>query len=53
MLKGQTSGEFNISRASRQILIKLHTQHHWAVGKVAYRFWADRTGTLVERFSMK
>ena len=23
------------------------TQRHWAVGKVAYCFWSDRTGTLV------
>ena len=37
----------SISKASRQILIKLHTQHHWAVGKITYCFWTDRTGTLV------
>ena len=37
----------NISKASWQILFKLHTQCHWAVKKVAYCFWADQTGTLV------
>ena len=28
--------KFNISKASWWILIKLHIQHDWAVGKVAY-----------------
>ena len=37
----------NISKASKRILIKLYTQHQMAVGKVAYCFWSDRTGTLV------
>ena len=36
------TSKFNISKASRQILIKLHTQHHWAEGKVAFCFWTDR-----------
>ena len=43
---GKTS-KINISKASRWILYKLHTQHHLAVGKVAHCFWADLTGTLV------
>ena len=45
-----TMGEhsnINISKASKGNLIKLHTQHHWAVGKVAYCFCAAGTGTLV------
>ena len=37
----------NISEASRRILIKLHTERHWAVEKVAYCFLEDQTGTLV------
>ena len=36
-----------LQKASWRFLIKLHTQHHWAVEKVAYCFWTDRTGTLV------
>ena len=47
------TSKIQYSKASRQILIKLHTQHHWAVGKVAYCFWADQTGTLIGQFSMK
>ena len=35
----ENHSKFNISKASRWILIKLHTQHDWAVGKVAYCFW--------------
>ena len=30
-----------ISKASRWILIKLPTHHHWAVGKVTSCIWAD------------
>ena len=37
----------NIFKASWRILIKLHIQHHLAVEKVAYCFWADHAGTLV------
>ena len=37
----------NNSKESWYILIKLHTQRHWAVEKVAYCFLADWTGTLV------
>ena len=37
----------NISKTSKGILIKLHSQHHCVEGKVTYCFSADRTGTLV------
>ena len=37
----------NISKARSRIWIKLHTQHHWSVEKVAYCFWTDQTGSLV------
>ena len=38
----------NISKVSKRILIKLNKKkYHLAVGKVAYCFGADRTGTLV------
>ena len=42
----ESNSKFNISKGSWWTLIKLHTQHDWAVGKVAYCFEADRTGTL-------
>ena len=43
----ENHSKFNISTASRWILIELHTQHGLTVGKVAYCFRADRTGTRV------
>ena len=39
--------KFNISKTSKGILIKSHTQHHWTAGRVAYCLWLGRTGILV------
>ena len=43
----------NVSKGSRQISVKFHTQYHLAEGKLAYSFWANRTGTLVAMAAYK